>query len=107
MRLEWAPLAIEDREVIFDAIVDDNFPAALELDQRFQKGAALLQDQPKAGRMGRVTGTRELVVHRHYVLVYDLPPDSVRILRVLHTSRQWPPKAPPRPSKTRAKKRRE
>lgn len=33
---------------------------------------------------------RELVVHRNYILVYDVTGDEVRILRVLHARRQWP-----------------
>ncbi|WP_392389764.1 type II toxin-antitoxin system RelE/ParE family toxin [Acinetobacter bereziniae] len=28
------------------------------------------------------------MVHSHYVVVYDVK-DTVRILRVLHTSQQW------------------
>lgn len=91
MRLEWSQLAIEDREAIFDYISPENFPAALELDQVFQRKAAILESHPRAGRIGRVHGTRELVAHPHYVLVYDLLPDRVRILRVRHTSRKWPP----------------
>ena len=37
-------------------------------------------------------GTRELVAHRNYILVYDTAGNVVRILRVLHSSRQWPPR---------------
>jgi toxin ParE1/3/4 len=91
VRLEWAPLAIADRESIFDYIAPENLDAALALDELFERKAALLSAHPEAGRVGRVRGTRELVAHRHYVLVYDTDPDRVRILRVLHTSRQWPP----------------
>jgi addiction module RelE/StbE family toxin len=84
-------LAIADRESIFDYIAPENLDAALALDELFERKAALLGAHPEAGRVGRVRGTRELVAHRHYVLVYDTDPDRVRILRVLHTSRQWPP----------------
>lgn len=91
MKLVWAPLAIEDRESIFDYIEEDNPHAAAELDELFDRKAALLVKQPRiVGRSGRVTGTREFVAHRHYVLVYEIQPEHVRILRVLHTSLFWP-----------------
>jgi plasmid stabilization system protein ParE len=33
-----------------------------------------------------------LVVHPSYILIYDVVDKAVvRILRVLHTARQWPP----------------
>ena len=104
MRLEWAPLAIADRESIFDYIMPENLDAALALDELFERKAALLGAHPEVGRVGRVRGTRELVAHRHYVLVYDPDPDRVRILRVLHTSRQWPPLRPATKAQKRAKR---
>ena len=44
------------------------------------------------GRPGRQAHTRELVAHRHYILIYDVAGEQVRVLRVLHTARQWPPR---------------
>lgn len=44
-----------------------------------------------AGKSGRVPGTQELVVHQHYVLVYDVTEGEVRVLNVVHTARHWPP----------------
>jgi len=85
-------MAIEDRESIFMYIAGDNPTAAVALDERFQKKASqLLIDHPRAGRPGRVEGTRELLAHRHYILVYDVDDVRVRILRILHTSLQYPP----------------
>jgi len=104
VRLEWAPLAIADRKSIFDYIAPENLDAALALDELLERKAALLSAHPEAGRAGRVRGTRELVAHRHYVLVYDTDPERVRILRVLHTSRQWPPLRPLAKARKRAKR---
>ena len=39
----------------------------------------------------REPDTRELVIQRYpYIVVYELRADAVAILRVLHTSQQWP-----------------
>jgi len=90
-RLFWTPEAIQDRLTIYDYLEADNPAAALALDELFSEKAARLLDHPGLGRPGRSTGTRELVAHQSYVLVYDLAGDAIRMLRVLHTARQWPP----------------
>ena len=90
MLLFWTPEAIQDRDEIFDYIEADNPVAALVLDELFQEKAGRLVDHPEMGRPGREAGTRELVVHKNYILVYDATTDLVRVLRVLHAARQWP-----------------
>lgn len=90
MELHWTPEAIQDRETIYDHIETDNPVAALALDELLGERAARLVDHPELGRRGRVVGTRELVVHQSYILIYDVIGGQVRILRVLHAARQWP-----------------
>lgn len=90
MELHWTPEAIQDRETIYDYIEADNPAAALALDELFAEKAGHLVDHPGLGRTGRVVGTRELVAHQNYILVYDVAGDLVRILRVLHATKQWP-----------------
>ncbi len=53
--------------------------------------ASLLVYSPELGRFGRINGTRELVVHRNYILIYDVVGNMVRVLNVVHAVRQWPP----------------
>ncbi len=91
MRLGWTPEALEDRRAIYDYIEADNPSAALDFDELLSEKAARLVDHPGLGRPGRVEGTRELVAHRNYILIYDVAGDLVRVLRVLHTARMWPP----------------
>ena len=56
-----------------------------ELRAKLSVLALHLPDKP-----GRVYGTRELVLHRHYLAVYRVRGEEVHILTVLHTARQWP-----------------
>ncbi|THF62056.1 type II toxin-antitoxin system RelE/ParE family toxin [Pseudothauera rhizosphaerae] len=92
MKLVWTRLAAADRREIRAYIAQDNPAAALALDELFAEKAGRLADHPGLGRPGRVAGTRELVAHQNYILVYDMAGDLVRVLRVLHAARQWPPR---------------
>lgn len=89
--LFWTPESIADRESIYDYIESDNPVAALALDELFSNQALLLTSYPGLGRLGKVIGTRELVVHPNYILVYDSVDECLRVLRVLHASMKWPP----------------
>ena len=91
MKLYWAAEAIADRVDIYDYVEADNPEAAVVLDELFSKAAERLQIHPMLGRVGRVDGTRELVAHENYILVYDIAGEKVRVLRVLHSARHWPP----------------
>lgn len=88
MELFWTPEAIQDRDNIYEYIEADNPAAALALDELFAEKAGRLVDHPGLGKPGRAAGTRELVAHQNYILVYDTVDNLVR---VLHTARQWPP----------------
>ncbi|MGH8460712.1 MAG: type II toxin-antitoxin system RelE/ParE family toxin [Stenotrophobium sp.] len=91
MRLIWTRLAAADRKEIREYVALENPEAAINLDELFSVQGRHLVEHPDLGRPGRVNGTRELIVHRSYALVYDIAGTQVRLLRVLHTAREWPP----------------
>ncbi|WP_287398224.1 type II toxin-antitoxin system RelE/ParE family toxin [Nitrosomonas sp. H1_AOB3] len=91
MKLFWTPEALRDRDAIYDYIEVDNPRAALALDELFSEKAQRLPDHPALGHPGRVAGTRELIAHQNYIIIYDVTGELVRVLRVLHAARQWPP----------------
>ncbi len=75
----------------------DNPRAAVAIDMPNSDRVRLLQRLPRSGRLGRVEGTRELVVTRTlYIVAYRIIGDTLRILRVLHSSRRWPDDIPDR-----------
>jgi len=90
VKLVWTHTAHADRKAIREHIAQHAPKAALDLDQLFSNKVDVLLTHPELGRIGRVAGTRELVAHKNYILVYDLADDMIRILRVLHVARQWP-----------------
>lgn len=50
-----------------------------------------MAEHPLMGRPGQVPGTRELIPHESYRLVYEAQADTVWILALVHTARPWPP----------------
>jgi addiction module RelE/StbE family toxin len=88
LALEWRNAARADLLAIVDYISDDNPDAARRLMDEIEDKASMLPEHPKLYRLGRVAGTREMVVRPNYIVVYA--EDAVVILRVLHATRQWP-----------------
>lgn len=91
-RLVWHRAALEDRAAIVDYIASDNLLAAVDLDSEFQLKAERACANPGLYKAGRVAGTREIVVRPHYLMVYRVTPQTVEVLRVLHTALRWPKK---------------
>jgi toxin ParE1/3/4 len=91
VRVCWTPEAEQDRSDIWDYIAADKPSAALRMDQLFSDAAATLADLSQRGRAGKIPGTRELIPHESYRLVYEVDGETVWILALIHTARQWPP----------------
>ena len=91
MIVVWTPEAEQDRADIWDYIAADNLDAAVRMDELFSDAAAWIGAHPKMGATGKVPGTRELIPHESYRLVYEVDADTVWVLALVHTARQWPP----------------
>ena len=91
MRVVWTPEALQDRIDIWDYIAADNPQAAIRMDALFSGAAAKLGGHPQLGRPGKIHGTRELIPHQSYRLVYEISGETVWLLALVHTSRRWPP----------------
>lgn len=93
MKVNWTANAKEDRENIVEYIAHDNPRAALKIDDLFSEAASRLADFPKLGKTGQIQGTRELLPHESYRLIYEIDEanDTIWVIALVHTSRQWPP----------------
>ena len=91
MKVRWTPEARQDRADIWDYLFARDATAAARIDGLISEAAGQLADFPMLGHEGDVTGTRELTPHRSYRLVYEIYGDTVWVLTVIHSKRQWPP----------------
>jgi toxin ParE1/3/4 len=90
MKLRWSAQSLRELEAIVEYIATDNPAAARELGEQILSSVeTALPENPHRGRPGRVAGTRELVVHRSYVVAYEVT-DTINILTVRHAARLWP-----------------
>jgi len=95
---EWKATAVADLLAIVGYISEDNPDAAQALKDEVEAKVSRLAEHPRLYRVGRVDGTREMVVRWNCIVVYSEDAGDVTILRVLHAARQWPgtktPQAP-------------
>lgn len=93
MKVLWTLEAEQDRDDIWDHIAADNPSAATRMDLLFSEAAAKLAAFPMFGHVGTILGTRALIAHERYRLVYEIAIDenTVWVLALVHTARQWPP----------------
>jgi toxin ParE1/3/4 len=91
VKLEWSPLAVADRDAIFDYIQLESPRAAVMVDERIGDRVTLLLRHPEAGRIGRVEGTRELVIGgTPYIAAYRILAGRIQVIRLLHGAQLWP-----------------
>ncbi len=95
MHIKWLSLALVDLDSIEAYIAQESLDAAVRVVLQVIESVELLQNQPNLGRIGRVDGTRELILtDTPYTVAYRVKNSSLEILRILHQSRQWPDEIP-------------
>jgi toxin ParE1/3/4 len=86
----WSQLAIAQLEQITAYISEDNPAAAQALTNRIVTSVERLAEHPYMFRTGRKPGTREMVVHPNYLIIYRVEIELVDIVSVLHARREYP-----------------
>lgn len=91
LKLVWSATARDDIKAIIAYIAERNATAAIKLLAAVESCAESLPAHPFSYRVGRIDGTREAVVHPNYILIYEVRLDTVQIMNVIHSRRQYPP----------------
>ena len=93
MRVRWLKRALKNLDEEAEYIARDNPQAAARIVERIATSVDRLVTHPASGRLGRVPGTRELVISgAPYIVPYRVRDETVEILRVFHAARKWPEK---------------
>ena len=91
MKLSCTNPALRDMADIHAFIADQNPGAALKVVRLLRAQAEGLTAHPQMGRLGRIDGTRELVVSGSaFIIAYRATEATVDILAIRHGARQWP-----------------
>lgn len=96
MKLRWSRHTLRDLDRIAGHIAADSPPAAEALAAAIRDRTQRLEAFPFLGRPGALDDTRELVVHRNYIVTYRVRGDEVQVLQIWHVARNLP-----RPKRTR------
>jgi toxin ParE1/3/4 len=92
MAVKWLVGALKNLAAIAEHIAEDKPERASTFVREIREKTNRLQDFPSIGRAGRVAGTRELVVHNNYIIIYRMKSANVEILRIHHAAQKQPNK---------------
>jgi toxin ParE1/3/4 len=87
VKLRWSRRALSDLNRICARIAKDKPVVAAEFALEVSDKVARLRDFPFLGRMAAFEDTRELVVHRNYIVSYRVRADEGQVLQVWHVAR--------------------
>jgi toxin ParE1/3/4 len=91
MKIRWSPEAAADFAEIAEYIRKQNPSAADRVARNLYDSVTSLKSFPNQGRVGRIEGTRELVLAPlPFIAVYRVKRTTVEIVRILHGAQRWP-----------------
>lgn len=90
MALRWTETARAELRAITRYISQYSPTGARMVNEAIRHALEMAQEYPEGFREGRVSGTREIVAHPNYVVVYELDRQGILVLSVLHSRREYP-----------------
>ena len=89
-RVDWTTRALHDLNGIVEYIQERNSIAAERMRALIEAAADRAGVHPYAYRSGRIPGTREVVAHPNYLIIFSVTDDAVEIRTILHARQQYP-----------------
>ena len=86
-KLRWTNRAIQKLDSIADFIAKDNPVRAKIFVKELKKKIEILQHQ-QLGTPWQIFGTKQFVIHTHYIAIYRVKGDEVQVLTILHSAQE-------------------
>jgi len=86
----WRSAALADLATIVQYIAERNPAAARQMKALIEAAVLPLAAHPHLYKAGRVPGTREVVAHPNYLIVYRVAADRIEVVAVVHARQQYP-----------------
>lgn len=88
--VHWSATARDNLATVIRFIANENPHAARRMQARIQESVLPAAEHPYLFPSGRVPGTREIVAHPNYIVVYRVAADRIEVLTVLHARQNYP-----------------
>ena len=88
--IHWRPQARKSLVQIVRYIAERNLIAAHTMRHRIEDAVLPLSEHPYLFKPGRVPGTREIVAHPNYIVIYRVLADCIEVVDVVHSRQQFP-----------------
>lgn len=88
--IEWRASARDDLANFVRDIAEHNPPAARRMAQLIEASVLPASEHPYLFRAGRRPGTREIVAHPNYIVVYRITSSVIEVVAVVHSRQQYP-----------------
>lgn len=86
----WKQTALDELAEIISYVAEENPDAAERLQDKIKSAILPAAELPYMFRPGRVDGTREVIAHPNYLLVYEVGTTHIEVLSVLHARQRYP-----------------
>lgn len=86
----WRASARRNLVDIIRYIAEENPAAARRMKSLIEVSILPTAEHPYLFRAGRVPGTREVIAHPNYIVVYRVLADQIEVVSVLHARQEYP-----------------
>lgn len=88
--LHWRADARDDLASLIRFIAHENPHAARDMKALIEASVLPASEHPYMFRAGRLPGTREIVAHPNYIVIYRVLANCIEVVNVVHARQEYP-----------------